>query len=85
MLKPLHVKISEKAFRILEKVHRTSDIPKSRIVDRAIQLIEKEYTDIPKAMNLWRAIEEADADLREGRARPLEDVVKEIERKLLLL
>jgi len=37
MLKPLHVKISDEAFNLLERMHRVSDIPKSRIVDRALR------------------------------------------------
>jgi hypothetical protein len=81
MLKPLHVKISDEALEILEKVHRSSDIPKSRIVERGIRSVAKEFADIPKALKLLRAVEEAEDDLHEGRARPLEEVVREIRRK----
>ena len=78
MLKPLHVKISQEAFELLEQIHRLSDIPKSRVVERAIRAAAKEYEDIPKALKLLRAIEQADRDLAEGRARRLEDVIADI-------
>ena len=81
MLKPLHVKISEEAFDLLEKMHRVSDIPKSRLVDRALRAVAKDYEDGPKALKLLRAIEKADQDLAEGRARSLEDVIADIEKK----
>lgn len=82
MLKPLHVKISEEAFELLEKMHRVSDIPKSRLVDRALRAVAKDYEDSPKALKLLRAIEEADRDLAEGRARLAEDVFADIEKNL---
>ena len=66
---------------MLERMHETTDIPKSRIVERAIRTVEGEYADIPKAMGLLRAIEEAEADFAEGRAKPLEEVRSEIEKK----
>ena len=78
MLKPLHVKISEEAFELLEKMHRVSDIPKSRLVDRALRAVAKDYEDSPKALRLFRAIEEADRDLREGRVHSWEDVKDEM-------
>ena len=82
MLKPLHVKISEEAFKMLERMHQVSDIPKSRLVDRALRAVAKDYEDSPKALRLLRAVEEADRDLAEGRARLLEDVVRDIEKNL---
>lgn len=81
MLKPLHVKISEEAFELLEKMHRVSDVPKSRVVERGIRAVAKDFEDIPKALKLLRAIEDADRDLAEGRARRLEDVIADIEGK----
>ena len=57
MLKPLHVKISGEAFEELNRMHRQSDIPKSRLVDRAIRTAAKEYENIPKALDLLRAVE----------------------------
>ena len=81
MLKPLHVNISEEAFELLEKMHRVSDVPKSRVVERGIRAVAKDFEDIPKALKLLRAIEDADRDLAEGRARRLEDVIADIEGK----
>ncbi len=82
MLKPLHVKISEEAFELLEKMHQISEIPKSRLVERALRSVVKDYEDAPKALKLLRAIEEADKDLEEGRARLAEDVFADIEKNL---
>ena len=74
MLKPLHVKISEEAIEILERVHSRTDIPKSRLVERGIRSVAKDYADIPKALKLLRAIEEADQALAEGRVRSWEEI-----------
>ena len=81
MLKPLHVKISDEALEILERTHRRTNIPKSKLVERGIRSVAKDYADIPKALKLLRAVEEAKEDLREGRARPWEEVIREIEHK----
>ena len=82
MLKPLHVKISDEAFNLLERMHRVSDIPKSRIVDRALRAVAKDYEDTPKALELLRIIEESERELAEGRAHKWEDVKAEIRAQL---
>lgn len=78
MLKAIHVKISEEAFELLETIHRVSDIPKSRVVERAIRAAAKDYEDMPKAIKLLRAVEKAEQELADGRAHRWEDVKVEI-------
>ena len=82
MLKPLHVKISKEAFELLERMHHISDIPKSRLVERALRAVAEDYEDLPKALKLLRAIEQADEDLAQGRARSWEEVKADIEKGL---
>jgi hypothetical protein len=81
MLKSLHVKISKEAFELLEKMHGISDVPKSKIVERALRLVAKEYDDVRKGLALLRDLEEAEKDLSEGRARSWEDIKAELDGK----
>ncbi len=82
MLKPLHVKISEEAFLLLDQMNKKTDVPKSRLVERGLRAIAKEYERVPKAMELLRVMESAEEDYQAGRTKTWKNVKKEIEAKL---
>lgn len=80
MLKPLSTRISQKTYAEFEKVCQLTHIPKSRLLEEGIAYVVGKYSDLDKKLELIRAIEEAEADVKAGRFYTLEDVDRMLER-----
>ena len=79
MHKPLNTKINIRYYRLLDAMHRKSDIPKSRLIERALEILSKHLSDYDRGLALLKDIEDAERDYAEGRLKTWDQVKKEIE------
>ena len=84
MHKPLNTKINIKYYRLLDAMHKKSDIPKSRLIERSLELMAKHLNRRAKADALLEAIEEGERDYAEGRTKSWDQLKSEIEHDIIV-
>ena len=80
MLKPLNTKIDVEHYALLERMHEQSAIPKSKLIERSLELYAKQLEDARLGLELLRDIEAAHAELERGETVGME-VIDDILRK----
>jgi len=84
MLKPLNTKIDTSHYQLLRRLHKTSAIPMSKIIERSLEMFAVHLKDINRGVSLLRDIEDAHKEYERGEVydmSDLEDVLKKAEKK----
>ena len=74
MLKPLNTKIDAEHYQLLERMHEQSAIPKSKLIERSLELYAKQLEEARLALELLRDVEDARQALARGETHGMDAV-----------